>query len=105
MREQMVQMAQDVKVATTVGGSTTALTMFDLIQGGISIFALAAGAVLSLSLIIIHWQRWLAEKKEANYRVDLEMQDYLRKIKNYELENETLNLKLKVLQMELKDEA
>jgi len=104
MKQQLLQMAQDSKVAATVAGSTTVTSMFELIQGGISVFAIASGAALSLSLIIIHWQRWCSEKKEHNRRMDMEAEDCLRKTKNYELENLSLHLKIKVLRMDLEDE-
>ncbi|GAG53482.1 unnamed protein product, partial [marine sediment metagenome] len=92
------------KIAATVAGSTTITSIVEMVHGGISIFAIAAGAVLSLSLIIIHWQRWWAEQKKSNKHALMEHEEYCRKKKSDELEIETLNLKMKVLQMELKDE-
>ncbi len=100
----MIQMALDTKFATTVGGSTAAISMFDLVQGGVSIFAIAAGAILSLSLIFIHWERRFSDNKEKAIRDKLTKEETNRKRKSDELEIETLNLKIKVLKMELKDE-
>ncbi|MCP4395626.1 MAG: hypothetical protein GY804_15365 [Alphaproteobacteria bacterium] len=83
MKQQIIQATQDAKIAATVAGSTTITSVIDLVHGGVSIFAIAAGATLSLTLIIIHWQRWWADRENAK------------------LENKALKLKLELLQREL----
>lgn len=104
MKEAIIQMTQDVKVASTVAGSTTITGVVDIVAGGINIFAIAAGAVLSISLIIIHWNNWFDKQKQKKKHREMEEDEYKRKKKSDELEIETLHLKLKVLRMELKDE-
>ncbi|MCP3921249.1 MAG: hypothetical protein GY714_01560 [Desulfobacterales bacterium] len=83
MKQHLIQATQDAKVAATIAGSTTITSIVDLVYGGVSIFAVAAGATLSLTLIIIHLKRWKNDKAIAK------------------LENEELKLKLKLLQREL----
>ncbi len=85
MKQQIIQVTQDAKIAATIAGSTTITSVIDLVHGGVSIFAIAAGAILSLTLIVIHWQRWWADRENAK------------------LENEALKLKLEILQRELED--
>ena len=68
MRQQVIDLVQNVKVAGTVAGGTTATSVFDLLQGGVSIFAITAGAVLSITLIIIHLMRWRSDKRESEMR-------------------------------------
>ena len=97
MKHHLLQTISDAKVAATVAGGTTITSLIDLIYGGVSIFAVAAGATLSLSLIIIHWKRWQIEKKESKVRFYIEKE-------HARLKNEALKLKLEALQREASDE-
>ena len=91
------QVMADPKVAGLIGSTTAATSTFDYIQGGVSIFAITTGAVLSLSLIIIHWQRWSADKKYAKTRLEMDMQLARKEKERYALENKVLSLELKAL--------
>ena len=88
---------QDVKVAGTVAGGTTLTSLFDIIQGGISIFAIAAGALLSVTLIIIHWQRWSQDKRAMKIRLEMDVELSRKESERYALENKVLQLELKIL--------
>ena len=101
MRQEITVVLEQVivnpKVAGLVGSTTAATSTFSYIQGGVSIFAIAAGAVLSLSLIIIHWQRWNADKQSAKTRLEMDMQLAKKEKERYALENKVLTLELKAL--------
>ena len=70
-REILNHMATNPKLAGVVGGTTTITSTFEVVQGGVNIFAICAGALLSVSLITIHLLRWFAEKRESDLRYKL----------------------------------
>ena len=64
----MQQTIVNPKVAGVVAGTTTATSTIDYIQGGVSLFAIGVGALLSVILIIIHLLRWRSDKRESDMR-------------------------------------
>lgn len=88
------------KIAATVAGSTTITSTFDLIQGGISIFAIGTGAILSITLIIIHWKRWFQEQKDSKIRLQIDVERSSEELKHFELENK--KLQLEVIELKIK---
>ncbi len=97
MKQQLINTITDAKVAGAVAGSTTITSLFDLIQGGVSIFAVAAGAILSLTLITIHLLRWRSDKRDANVRLEMDMEANKKLQERLTLENKVLSLELKTL--------
>lgn len=97
MRQSAVQLVQDVKVAGTVAGGTTITSLFDLVQGGVSIFAIAAGAILSLTLVTIHLLRWHEDQRQAKIRLNIDVQSSKQLHERLSLENKVLTLELKAL--------
>lgn len=93
--EQLIpQIFSSPKLAATVGGTTAVTSTFDLIQGGVSLLAITVGALLSISLIVIHWKRWLKDEREAKIRLDMDIKANKKELEHMTLENRKLKIEL-----------
>lgn len=91
------QLILNPKFAGVVGSTTAATSTFDLIQGGVSIFAIATGAFLSITLISIHLLRWHEDQREAKIRLKIDIESSKQLHERVALENKVLTLELKAL--------
>lgn len=95
---EIVQLAVvDPRIAGLIGGTTAVTSTHDYVHGGVSLLALASGAILSLTLIVIHCMRWNEEKRQARIRLAIDIAASKREHEKIVLENRVLLLELKAL--------